>query len=54
MGKANVNIASMSLGRDVPGGKALTVLNLDSAPDQRVLAEIRSDKDIIDVKVASL
>ena len=32
MGKHNVNIANMSLSRDAAGGKALTVLNLDSVP----------------------
>jgi len=54
MGKHGVNIASMSLGRDKAGGQALTVLNLDSAPSDAVLAEIRADKDILDVKVAQL
>ena len=54
MGKHNINIASMSLGRDKQGGQALTVLNLDSAPNETVLAEIRKDKDILDVKVAQL
>ena len=54
MGKHGINIASMSLGRDKQGGKALTVLNLDSAPTEAVIAEIRKDKDILDVKVAKL
>ena len=54
MGKHGINIASMSLGRDKAGGQALTVLNLDSAPSDTVLAEIRGDKDILDVKVAKL
>ncbi len=54
MGKHKINIAGMSLGRDKEGGKALTVVNLDSAPSAEVLAEIRADKDILDVKVAKL
>lgn len=54
LGQHNVNIASMSLGRDKEGGQALTVLNLDSAPTQEVLSEIRAGKDIFDVKVATL
>jgi D-3-phosphoglycerate dehydrogenase len=54
MGKNGINIASMSLGRDKEGGTALTVLNLDSAPSEKVLAEVRKDKDIVDVKVAKL
>jgi D-3-phosphoglycerate dehydrogenase len=54
MGKHGVNIAGMSLGRDKQGGTALTVLNLDSAPSLETLAEIKKDKDIVDVKVAKL
>ncbi len=54
MGKHKINIAGMSLGRDKEGGQALTVLNLDSAPSDAALAEIKSDKDILDVKVAKL
>jgi D-3-phosphoglycerate dehydrogenase len=54
MGKHGINIASMSLGRDKAGGQALTVLNLDSAPSDDVLAEIKKDRDILDVKVAKL
>ncbi len=34
MGRHKVNIASMSLSRDTAGGRALTVLNLDSAPSR--------------------
>jgi D-3-phosphoglycerate dehydrogenase len=54
MGKANVNIASMSLSRDTAGGRALTVLNLDSVPPAEVMREIQSDPDISDVKVVKL
>ncbi len=54
MGQHGINIAGMSLGRDKVGGQALTVLNLDSAPSETVLAEIKADKDILDVKVAKL
>ena len=54
MGKHGINIAGMSLGRDKQGGRALTVLNLDSAPSEEVLAEIKADQDILDVKVAKL
>jgi D-3-phosphoglycerate dehydrogenase len=54
MGRHNVNIASMSLSRDVAGGRALTVLNLDSVPGQPVLDEIAKDPDISDVKVVKL
>lgn len=54
MGKHKVNIASMSLSRDEAGGRALTVLNLDSVPGKDVLEEIAKDPDISDVKVVKL
>jgi D-3-phosphoglycerate dehydrogenase len=54
MGKHNVNIASMSLSRDSAGGKALTVLNLDSVPPAALLEEIQKDPDISNVRVVKL
>ena len=54
MGKYNVNIANMSLSRDNKGGHALTVLNLDSVPPPELLAEVRQDPDISNVRVVQL
>ncbi|MCX6896037.1 MAG: phosphoglycerate dehydrogenase, partial [Verrucomicrobia bacterium] len=54
MGKHKINIASMSMNRDSMGGKALTVLNLDSAPSPEALAEIQKDPDISNVRVIEL
>ncbi|NQU11098.1 ACT domain-containing protein [bacterium] len=54
LGKHQINIAYMSLGRDQPDGRALTVLNLDSVSSAAVLDELRADKDILDVRVVSL
>jgi D-3-phosphoglycerate dehydrogenase len=54
MGRHHVNIANMSLGRDKVGGRALTVLNLDSVPPAELLEEIRKDPDISDIRVAKL
>ncbi|MGA2174345.1 MAG: phosphoglycerate dehydrogenase [Verrucomicrobiota bacterium] len=54
MGKHNLNIASMSLGRDKAGGRALTVLNLDSVPPRELLEEIEKDPDISHVRVVKL
>jgi D-3-phosphoglycerate dehydrogenase / 2-oxoglutarate reductase len=54
MGRSHVNIASMSLSRDTAGGRALTVLNLDSVPPAEVLREIEADPDISNVKVVKL
>ena len=49
-----VNIASMSLTRDTVGGRALTVLNLDSVPPAEFLAELEKDPDIRNVNVVKL
>jgi D-3-phosphoglycerate dehydrogenase / 2-oxoglutarate reductase len=54
LGKHKVNIASMSLSRTEPGSRALSVLNLDSAPEEDVLKEIAADPDIYSVKVVKL
>jgi D-3-phosphoglycerate dehydrogenase len=54
LAKHKVNIASMSLSRDTVGGRALTVLSLDSAPPASVLEDLQKDTDISNVKVISL
>jgi D-3-phosphoglycerate dehydrogenase / 2-oxoglutarate reductase len=54
MGRHNVNIASMSLSREQVGGRALTVLNLDSVPPPEVMAEVQKDPDISNVRVVRL
>lgn len=42
LGKNKVNIANMSLSRNVEGGTALTLLSLDSAPDNAVIKELEN------------
>jgi D-3-phosphoglycerate dehydrogenase / 2-oxoglutarate reductase len=54
LGRHNVNIASMSLSRDIAGGHALTVLNLDSVPPPGVLEELQKDAAISNVRVVKL
>ena len=54
LGGSGVNIATMSLSRDAAGGKALTVLNLDSAPDAATLDRIHADADILSARVVAL
>lgn len=51
LGDLHINIATMSLSRDAAGGKALTVLNLDSAPDAAALERIRGEADILTARV---
>lgn len=54
LGDHGLNIATMSLSRNQAGGKALTVLNLDSAPNEDVLAKIRASEDIHSAQVIEL
>jgi D-3-phosphoglycerate dehydrogenase len=54
LGDHGVNIATMSLSRNQAGGTALTVLNLDTAPDEALLAEIRASEDIHSAQVIKL
>jgi D-3-phosphoglycerate dehydrogenase / 2-oxoglutarate reductase len=46
LGEHGVNIATMSLSRKEAGGTALMVLNLDAAPGDTLLEEIRASDDI--------
>ncbi|MBI3317356.1 MAG: phosphoglycerate dehydrogenase [Candidatus Omnitrophica bacterium] len=56
LGKAKINIAEMSLARIRKGKKtlALTTINTDNAIPDKVLAEIKKFKPILDVKVVKL
>ncbi|MDR1192536.1 MAG: phosphoglycerate dehydrogenase [Verrucomicrobiales bacterium] len=54
LGKHRVNIASMSLSRATAGNKALSVLNLDSLPDEEAIAEIKQDPNITSIKLIQL
>ncbi|MBA3882907.1 MAG: phosphoglycerate dehydrogenase [Chthoniobacterales bacterium] len=54
LGENGVNIATMSLSRNQAGGTALTVLNLDTPPDDELLTTIRASEDIRSAQVVQL
>jgi D-3-phosphoglycerate dehydrogenase / 2-oxoglutarate reductase len=54
LGEHGVNIATMSLSRNKEGGTALTVLNLDTTPGEKLLAAIRASDDIHSAQVIQL
>ena len=54
LGEHDVNIATMSLSRNQAGGRALTVLNLDTAPSEQLLREICASADIHSAQVIQL
>jgi D-3-phosphoglycerate dehydrogenase len=53
-GKHQVNIASMTVGRQVPGGDAIAVLNLDSMPPEEALREVRAHAQISSLSLVKL
>ena len=54
LGDNKINIATMTFGREKPGGKTLSVLNVDSAVPEKVLSEIRKAKNILDATLIKL
>jgi len=56
LGKHNINIAHMALGREntQPGGDSVAVINLDSKPDQAVIDEILQHPDVTAVETVQL
>ncbi len=53
-GKHQVNIAQMTVGRELPGGEAIAVLNLDSTPPEEALRDVRAHPQISSVSVVKL
>lgn len=53
-GKNKINIAGMQLGRERPGGKAVSIINVDSFIPDSVMEEIRSLPDIVYAKLVNL
>ncbi|HTZ17584.1 MAG TPA: phosphoglycerate dehydrogenase [Dissulfurispiraceae bacterium] len=54
MGKNAINIARMHFGRELAGGMAISVVNIDSPVNSKVLGEIRKLPNILDVKVINM
>jgi D-3-phosphoglycerate dehydrogenase len=54
LGEAGVNIAGMFNGREVIGGEALSVYNLDEPVSGDVLGRLNDDDRIIETKYISL
>lgn len=54
LGKYGINIAAMTFGRDMPGGKAVSVLNVDSPISAELLEKIKKTENVLGVKVIKL
>jgi D-3-phosphoglycerate dehydrogenase len=53
-GNYRVNIAQMTVGRQLPGGEAIAVLNLDTQPPEEAIREVRSHQQISSVSLVKL
>lgn len=51
LGKGNINIAGMTVGRNTAGGEAITVVNVDSVVPKNVLDELKKLPNVIDTKM---
>jgi D-3-phosphoglycerate dehydrogenase len=54
LGSHNINIASMTFGRESPGGKAISVLNVDSPVSEEILKKIEKLENILKVKLINI
>jgi len=54
LGKNNINIARMHLGREKAGGRAISVVNIDTCVTAQILKEIKRLPNILDVKEINL
>ncbi len=54
LGKNNINIARMHFGRETAGGMAISVVNIDSDVEDRIVEELSKLPNIISVKVIKL
>ncbi|MCC6543421.1 MAG: phosphoglycerate dehydrogenase [Nitrospirae bacterium] len=54
LGQQNINIARMQFGRDVPGGKVLSVISIDSPVSPELLAQMQKLPNVLSVKQIKL
>jgi len=54
LGRFDINIAAMSLGREQPGGEAVVILNLDSVVPREVMEQIKSLDNIREARLVRL
>jgi D-3-phosphoglycerate dehydrogenase len=54
LGQAGINIAQWRYGREVPGGRAVSFLNLDSRPPDSLLLELEQEPEIHHARVVHL
>lgn len=51
LAESKINIAGISLGRETPGGLAISTVNVDSNVPEKTIERLRSTKDVLYVKL---
>jgi len=51
LGEAKINIAGITFGREAPGGKTISVVNVDNEVPDKVIEKLRKTKDILFAKL---
>lgn len=54
MGEHNINIAAMSFGREKQGGRAMSVLNVDSCVSAELLEKVKKQPHILSARIVEL
>ena len=54
LGANQINIAGMTLGRDMLGGQAKTLIKIDGEIPDALMKQIRQSKNILDAKLIKL
>ncbi|MBI3010145.1 MAG: phosphoglycerate dehydrogenase, partial [Candidatus Omnitrophica bacterium] len=54
LGESQINIAGMTNGRDEPGGRAITVVNIDQPVPSNVLEKVKKLQHVLDAKLIHL
>ncbi|MBI2094144.1 MAG: phosphoglycerate dehydrogenase [Candidatus Omnitrophica bacterium] len=54
LGESQINIAGMTNGRDEPGGRAITVVNIDQPVPSNVLEKVKKLQHVLDAKLIRL
>lgn len=54
LGTHNINIAAMTFGRQVPAGKAISVLNVDSQISAEVMEKIKKTENVLEAKTIKI
>ncbi|MGA1874827.1 MAG: phosphoglycerate dehydrogenase [bacterium] len=54
LGQSGINISGMQFGREKPGGRAISILNIDNHVDQDMLDKFKELPNVVSVKLVSL